>query len=129
MDTLSTKQTVAACLVDLATAYNHRFGDDKFVLDCANKALSYNPNNIQALQVKANYYSHLFDFVASQLHYPPVSLLPADPKVFALYNQMHAQYGVIDKTGFQDIPNKVYQDWLKSFEIEKQKQGIKVIRP
>lgn len=129
MDTLSTRQTIAACLVDLANASIHKCGYNKFALTAAEKALVYHPSNIQALQIKADYYTHLFDFVVQQLHYPPISLLSAYPQAEALYKKMHAQYAVVDKTGYQQIHETVYQDWLKSFDIEKQKQPVKVIRP
>jgi hypothetical protein len=129
MDTVSTKQTVAACLADLAGAYTRRFDNDKFVLDCLDKSLSYYPNNIQALERKSMYHTNLFKFVVEQLNNPPPLLLPYDSKAFTLYNQMHTQYKVVDKTGYQFIPDNVYKDWLKSFEMEHQKREIKAIRP
>ena len=63
MKPLTQKETIANCLVDLANGYQHKFGFDKFVLQCADKALEYDLKNIFALQMKSDYYSMLFYYV------------------------------------------------------------------
>lgn len=48
MDTLSTKQSVAHCLVDLAHGYQNKYGKEnpEFVIKCCNTALQYHPTKI-----------------------------------------------------------------------------------
>ena len=54
MDTLSTKQTVANCLVDLAHGYQRKFGRENpdFVIKCCNTVLQYHPANVNAMLTK-----------------------------------------------------------------------------
>lgn len=55
MDTLSLKQSVCLCLVDLALGYMHKYGtgDGQFVRDCCETVLKYYPTNINALLLQA----------------------------------------------------------------------------
>ena len=129
MDTLSKRETIAACLVDMANYYTKRFDNAPFVLACLNKALEYCPKNIVALQLKADYYTTLFQYVALQLGYPPKEMLHLFPEANSIFKKYNELYVLIDKSGYQDMPENVYQDWLKSFENQKAQQPIKVIKP
>ena len=55
MDTLSAKQSIGACMLDLAMGYQRKFGikDGRFILSACDKVLEYHPNNINALLFKA----------------------------------------------------------------------------
>jgi hypothetical protein len=129
MDTMSKKATVAACLVDLANGYIAKFGYDRFVLACAEKALQHNPKNIFALQLKSDYYTLLFQFVIKQLGYPPKDQLHRFPEADALLQKAYELYKVVDKLGYEEMPENTYQKWLQSFEKAKGQQPFKVIRP
>ncbi len=129
MDTLSRRETIAACLIDLANAYTQKFGLDKFVLTCAEEALKQSPRNIFALQTKADYYTLLFQYVVKQLHYPPKEQLHNYPEAYSLLQKAQELYALVDKSGYEDMPESVYQLWLESFEKEKTKQPIKIIKP
>lgn len=129
LDTMNRKEVIATCLADLANGYSRKYGFDPFVLDCVNTALAYSPNNIYALQIKSNYRTALFFFVIKQLGVKSPKDLPNYPKAYELFKQMHEIYGEIDAIGFEDMPEEMYQNWLKSFETEGGKQPVQIIRP
>ncbi len=129
MDTLSRKETIAATLADLAKGYAIKFGFDKFVLDCVNKALEYHPNNVYALQIKADYYTLLFGHVRKQLNFPPKERIHLYPKANEILQKMYANYDHLDRIGFETMTEEAYKSWIKSFETEKGKQPVKIIRP
>lgn len=129
MDTLSQKETIAACIFDLANSYTRKFGFDKFVLNCADKALHHSPKNVYALQLKSDYYVYMFQYVAKQLGYPPKEQIPQYPQAYNLMQKAFEQHRLVEQTGYEDMPENMYQAWLQSFEKEKGKQPIKIIRP
>lgn len=129
MDTMSRKEVVAATLADLAKGYAIKYGFDQFVLDCLDKALEHSPNNVHALQLRSDYQTYLFFYVLDQLGRPPVEQLPDYPKAYELFKKMHEIYGQVDAIGFEQMPEEVYQKWLQSFETEKTKQPVQIIRP
>lgn len=129
MDTMSRKEVVATTLADLAKGYAIKFGFDQFVLGCLDKALEYSPNNVYALQLKSDYQTYLFFYVFDQLGRPPVEKLPNYPKAYELFKKMHEIYGQLDTLGFEQMPEEIYQKWLQSFETEKSKQPVQIIRP
>ena len=129
MDTLSRKETIAATLADLAKGYAIKFGFDKFVLDCVNKALEHHPNNTYALQIKADYYTLLFGHVRKQLNFPPKERIHLYPKANEILQKMYANYDHLDRIGFETMSEEAYKSWIKSFETEKGKQSAKIIRP
>jgi hypothetical protein len=55
--TLTAKQSIALCLVYLAKGYQHKFNNttDEFILQCAETAIQYDPKNLNALLLKAEY--------------------------------------------------------------------------
>ena len=129
MDTIAKREVVAACLADMAKGYAIKYGFDKFVLDCVDKALEYSPNNIYALQIKSDYQTSLFFYVIEQLGRPPVERLSEFPKAYELFLKMHKVYGQIDGIGFEEMPQEEYEKWLKSFETERGNQLKEIIRP
>jgi hypothetical protein len=121
LDTIGIKKVVASTLVDLAQGYKNRFGYDDFVLQCANKSLEYFPTNIYAEQLKSDYLTIKFDYVAWQYGRPPLSVLQKDPKAMEIFAERNAMYSKIDASGFEEMPADKYQDWLKSLQAEKNK--------
>ncbi len=129
MDTLSKREVIAACLADLAKGYAIKYGFDDFVLNCLEKSLEYSPNNVHALQLRSDYQTRLFFYVAGQLGRPPVDRLAEFPKAYELFRKMHEIYGRIDSLGFEEMPQDAYERWLKSYEAEKNRQPQEIIRP
>ena len=55
MDTLSEKESIALCVIDLAQGYDHKYphNDGKFILECCDLALQHFPDYINAMMLKA----------------------------------------------------------------------------
>jgi hypothetical protein len=105
MDTLSTKQSVCLCLVDLAQGYQAKFGiqDGSFILKCCNTALEHFPKYINAMLLKAETLTALYkqsDKDSEQ-----------GKKLFA---QMNETYTTIHQLGYRKMPQGMYLNWLKS---------------
>jgi hypothetical protein len=130
LDTLGKRKVVASCLNDLGQAYIHKFGAyDKFTLQCAEKTLESHSNNINAMKIKANYRTVLFDYVVWQMNYPPPESIQEYPEAYKLLRLRDEIYDRMDALGFEEMPEEIYSTWLKSFETEKGKQPIEIIRP
>jgi hypothetical protein len=128
MDTVNTKQTIAYCIADLARGYIKKYGYDDFVKQCIDTSLSYFPNDIVAIQTKADYYSVWFDYVINQTGHPrPEILQKYYPKAYELLVQRNKLYETVDNLGYTEMPEEAYKEWLQSISNEKQKQENKVL--
>ncbi len=124
----SKKETIAYCLVDLAMGYANKYGTDAFVLRCVDKALEYDSKNITAWQIKTNYYTYLFDYVAKQMGYPKSLDQNQYPQFHDLYTKRNELYKHIDRLGYNYMPEETYKTWLQTLEQRKDLQQ-KIIRP
>lgn len=122
MHPLTPQEVIASCLFDLAQGYSIKFGFDKFSLDCLNKVLEYQPNNINALMCKADYYTSLFNYVAQQQGRPTLVQLQKDPKAMQIYTKRNQLYEKLDNIGYSEMPAEAYQNWLSSVNDEKGKR-------
>ena len=127
MDTISTKQTVATCLIDLAQGYYRKFGYDNFMLQCADTVLKYSPNSINAYMLKADYYTLLNHHVGRQLpkvnSLEEVEIMLVDyPKAKEIRDTRNELYETIDNLGYAEMPQDEYQKWLKSVSEQAYKQ-------
>ena len=123
MEPLTKEQTVAQCLADLAKEYANKYGYDGFVSQCVDTTLKYDPTNIFARQVKSDYQTLRFDYVINQVGRPRPDILKARyPKVYQLLEERNQTYQIIDASGYQEMPEQAYQDWLNSVNKEKEKQ-------
>jgi len=123
MEPLTNKQTIAQCLADLAKEYAQKYGYDNFVSQCVDSTLKYNPTNIFARQVKSDYQTLRFDYVVNQvgrLH--PDTLKIHYPKVYQLLKERNQTYQFIDASGYQEMPEQAYREWLKSVDKEAEKE-------
>ncbi|MES2731794.1 MAG: hypothetical protein V4714_08600, partial [Bacteroidota bacterium] len=109
MDTLSLRQSVAFCLVDLAQGYQRKVADGQpdFVLQCTDLALQHYPNSIQALLVKAQ---------ALQAQYQSETHLSQKQALKATLTEVCRK---IAATGYEEMPTSVYWEWLTSAGKEK----------
>ena len=105
MDTLSQKQSVSLCLVDLAQGYQVKFGiqDGSFILKCCETALTHFPNYINALLLKAETLTALYKQTDQE-----------SEKGKQLFSQMNETYALIHKLGYRKMPQNMYLNWLKS---------------
>lgn len=121
MQPLSLSQTVAQSLAELGQGYAEKFGFDAFVLSCVETSLQYFPNNIYAIQLRANYYEQLLQYVATQLNYPPS--LRSYPQAVRILEQRNALHQQVADLGYAEMPKEAYEAWLHSVEEEKRKQA------
>ena len=129
MDTLSKKELIASTLNELGKGYAQRFGYDKFVQQCAETTLKHHSNNVFAMQLKSDCATMRFKYVLHQLNYPPKDKIHLYPKANQILQEMYSIYSYIDKTGYEEMPEAMYESWLQSFDREKNKQTIQVIKP
>lgn len=129
LDTLGKKETIAACLGDLAKGYTRKYGYDGFVLSCVEKALEYDSKNIFTLQLYSDYHTLLFGHVVRQLNVPTLEYLPNFPRAYELYVRRNQLYDLIDQSGYEPMPEEAYRRWLQSFEAQAARQPKPVIRP
>ncbi|MDL2303587.1 hypothetical protein LJC28_04250 [Dysgonomonas sp. OttesenSCG-928-D17] len=123
MDTLSNKQAVANCLVDLAQGYQHKFGKDnpEFVIKCCNKVLEYHPTNVNAILTKAEAQKHyIHSLMKAQNLKSPESLF-SDENIKNMYSEMESLYIELHKSGYRRMPEEMYSEWLNLLRSEPDK--------
>lgn len=105
MDTISNKQSIALCMVDLAQGYQAKFGiqDGSFILKCCNTALAHFPNYINALLLKAETLTALYKETTS-----------GTEESKKLFGEMNTIYSHIHQLGYRKMPSNMYLNWLKS---------------
>ena len=121
LDTLSKKQTVAHCLLDLAAGYQRKYGYDEFYKQCVDLALQNHTNNVTGLMMKSNYYNALCAYVRGQqqrIGGIPKTDLEITKK---LYRNAKGSYDYVQELGHADMPPDAYQDWLQSVNKEQSK--------
>ena len=100
MDTLSAKQSVGLCLLDLAKGYERKFGvKGAFVNKCVEAVLKIQPFNINALLLKAELLKEQYD----------------KNKTPANFQALETHCGNLVKWGYREMPIEMYLNWL--FEI------------
>jgi len=120
MDTLSQKQTLAQCLIDLARGYEITKKENyfDFVLTCCNTALKYNPNYVEGLLYKSETLKKQYDYFNS---------LGTPLKANEVFTEMQATYVKLGKLGYREIPEEMYTQWMNSLSKDKEKYQNKQI--
>jgi len=120
MDTLSQKQSLAQCLIDLARGYERLKKVDyyDFVLQCCNTALLYNPHYVEGLLYKSETLKKQYD------NFNALSLMENAKQI---YPQMQTAYITVAKLGYREIPDEMYYKWITSLEKDKEKYQNKQI--
>lgn len=115
MDTLSYKQSIATCLMDLAYAYMAKLNDkanNEFILKCANTALSVRSNYVQALLRKAEIHKDLFKEYQQQNNQPLADLN---------YKEMENTYKKLLDYGYSNVPLETFKKWFTTYQQNKSK--------
>lgn len=114
MDTLSTKQAVANCLVDLAHGYQRKFGREnpEFVIKCCNTVLQYHPANVNAMLTKAEAQKYYIDMLMKKQNAKNAEVLFADTTVKEMYSDMEQTYVRLHQSGYRRMPQKMYLEWI-----------------
>jgi len=113
MDTLSTKQSIGACLLDLAQGYEKKYGieDGRFILDACEVVLKEHPKNINALLLKSETKMSLWKSGTGKTNEEKQAEFA---EIQELYTQIH-------NLGYRAMPKEMYLDWLISLKEEKHK--------
>lgn len=113
MDTLNTKQSIGACMLDLAQGYESKYGigDGKYILNSCKTVLQYHPNNINALLLQAETKMSLWQNDTSQ----------SKEQKQIDFQEIQELYAKIHNLGYRAMPKEMYLDWLISLKEEKLK--------
>jgi hypothetical protein len=96
MDTLTLKQSISLCLVDLAQGYQRKFEDTGFVLSCLRTAQVAHPKGLSAFLAEIQTLSKVYQTTKQEMDYKRLETLAS--KVCML--------------GYQEIPRAEYVRWL-----------------
>lgn len=121
MTPLDEKQSIA-CLVDLATYYEWKYGYDSFVLKCIQRTLEYYPNCIQALMMRANYWNLAARHYFKRAGITDISQAGKDEDADFCAKQYESIVKQMDGLGFSPVPKDVYEKWLNDMQLEKIKR-------
>lgn len=130
MDTLSSVQSIAVTIADLATGYNKRFGESdnpEFILDCIDIALTHYPDYINALLLKAETMKIIFERMMKEyaVESPSELFEYTEPKVW--FDTMEKLYFKIHQLGYRKMPKQMYLNWLADLNENKDKYVNKEI--
>jgi hypothetical protein len=116
MDTLSLKQTIANCLVDLAHGYQRKFGleNPEFVIKCCNTVLEYHPVNVNAMLTKAEAQKHCIDIQMKKNNSKNLEDFSKNPEIAEMYSDMEQTYVLLHQLGYRRMPEKMYLEWVNS---------------
>lgn len=120
MDTLSNKQAIANCLLDLAQGYQYKYGkgNPAFVIQCCNTVLQYHPANVNALLTKAEAQKHyIHSLIKAQKLKKPEDLF-SDSSVKEMYSEMESIYIQLHKSGYRQMPEEMYLQWMNLLKNE-----------
>jgi hypothetical protein len=123
LDTLSKKDVIANCLLDLGQGYVHKYGVDGFYQQCFDLALKHTSNHVMAWMQAANYYATLLGYIRQQFeaqgYLPNIQQVPEALKIQQqLINADHH----IKTLGYAEMPKEAYDKWLQDIEKEKAKR-------
>ena len=120
MHPITKKEMIAHVVNELAMSYQKIYGDTPFVKKCTDIALQYYPNSITAHQINANYYTNLVRYIGGQYQDRKLTQeqFEKDPKVTPLINKVNYSYHTIDDLGYSDVPEELYNQWIKAMNNE-----------
>lgn len=130
MDTLSTKQAIANCLIDLAHGYQQKFGRENpdFVIKCCNTVLEYHPVNVNAMLTKTEAQKHYIDLQMKKQDVKKVEDLFGDTTIAEMYSDMEQTYVQLHQLGYRRMPERMYMEWISLLKNEPNKYTNKSIQ-
>jgi hypothetical protein len=123
LDTLTLHQTIAYQVTDLALGYAHYYGDDEFTEKCADLALQYYPQSIQARLIRHNAALARFARAYKAAGSPAKEQALQLPTLKPLWAEVGRWTRELAAVGFEEIPPEQYTRWLKSAQAEGQRQA------
>ena len=129
MDTLSDKQAVSLCVLDLGKSFDRKYPDNdgEFVIKCCNWALTYFPKCINALLLKAATCKRQVDKRLKERGINTPSVLRQQKDSKSLVDEMNNLYKTIHQLGYRTMPQQMYIDWMHSMVTERDKYNNKAV--
>ena len=123
MDTLSLKQSVAYCLLDLAQGYQQKFGKNnpEFVTKCCKTLLKYHPVNVNAMLTKAETQKRFIEAKMKTKSVKDPKELFADNSIESMYSDMEQTYVRLHQLGYRRMPEEMYLKWMGLLKNEQEK--------
>jgi hypothetical protein len=123
MDTLSNKQAVANCMLDLAHGYQRKYGNEnaEFVIKCCNTVLQYHPTNINAMLTKAEAQKNYIQLLMKSKNIKNAEELFTDSPIKMMYEEMEETYIRLHRSGYRRMPEEMYLQWMGLLKTEPSK--------
>jgi hypothetical protein len=127
LDTLSEKESIALCVLDLAQGYNHKYPDNDgtFVIECCDLALKHFPDYVNAILLKAETRLKQLQAMQKEMKYAYLKEVTAMPIGKTKWDEMNSLYMQLYKLGYRQMPEQMYVEWLTSLKTEKEKYSNK----
>jgi len=127
LDTLSEKESISLCVLDLAQGYNHKYPDNDgaFVIECCDLALKHFPDYVNAILLKAETSLKQLQAMQREMKYTYLKEVTAIPEGKAKWDEMNSLYMQLYKFGYRQMPEQMYVEWLTSLKTEKEKYSNK----
>ncbi len=127
MKALSNQESIALCLVDLAQSHQRQeFYSLDFVIKCADKALEYFPNYVNAMILKTEAKGKKIENILASKNtsFSDVNKYPETRKILL---EIQSELTTIHKLGYRQMPEEMYLNWLVSLKEEREKYTNKKI--
>jgi len=126
LDTLNSKQVVANCVLDLAVGYLKKYGvtDGGFVRECLSMALPHFPenNNIYAYFIYGSIIAGQLHRVLYENNITDLNDINRIPKAVQLQKALIQNEEIIKQLGYQELPERLYNQLLQQHEFKGGKQ-------
>ncbi|MBD2766320.1 hypothetical protein IC235_00255 [Hymenobacter sp. BT664] len=122
MDTLTSRQTLAYQVTDLAQGYAHYYGEDAFTEKCAKLALKYYPQSVQAHIILHNAALTRFARAYKKAGSPTKEQAMQLPSLKPLWAEVVRSNQGLAAIGYEEIPPEQYARWLNSAQDEQHRQ-------
>jgi hypothetical protein len=123
LDTLSENECLSLCVLDLAQGYKHKYPDNDgtFIIDCCDLALTYFPDYVNAILLKAETRLSQLQKTLSAHGFTDIKDANKIPEAKPLLDEMNQLYYQLYKLGYRQMPEQMYLDWISSLINEKEK--------
>jgi hypothetical protein len=121
-DTLNKQMIVAQCILDLASNYMRKndLGDEKFLIECLNSFVKYYPkrNNIFPYFIKTSIILRQLERLLISNGINDLKDMDKIEGARELYNSFIENEKVIQALGYQDTPDKLYEEIMQEHEFK-----------
>ncbi len=123
MEALNDSQSIAMCLVDLAEGYNKTFpvNDGTFPLLACEIALRYYPHYINGRILRVETLKKAFEKKVKEEYGEFTKKVYENEDYKNVFLAMQEEYTAIHHSGYRRMPEKMYLNWLTSFNQEREK--------